>query len=94
MPAILAAFASFLLSAAVVKFVTITAIFGVLAVLVPVLVGYLGEWINTQALNSSFASFTPAVWWFVDLFQLGFGLPLLISAACTRFLIRRLPVIG
>jgi hypothetical protein len=31
---------------------------------------------------------------FLDFFALGYGVPLMISAYVTRFLIRRLPVIG
>jgi hypothetical protein len=34
------------------------------------------------------------VWWVLDLFNLSYGVPLLISAYVARFLIRRLPVIG
>jgi hypothetical protein len=35
-----------------------------------------------------------AAWYFLDLFAFSTGLPIIISAFLTRFLIRRLPVIG
>ncbi len=94
MPALFLPLIQWLTSGLVVKFFITSAIFAVLALLFPVLLTYLGDWINTAALNTAFSQFTPAIWYFVDLFQFGYGLPLLISAAVTRFLIRRLPFIG
>jgi hypothetical protein len=34
------------------------------------------------------------VWYFLDLFNVTAGIPLLLSAWVTRFIIRRMPVIG
>ena len=45
-------------------------------------------------LTSTFTGLDPGVWFFLDFFALGYGVPLMISAYITRFLIRRLPVIG
>ncbi len=34
------------------------------------------------------------VWYFLDLFNVSAGIPILLSAWVTRFIIRRIPVIG
>ncbi len=47
-----------------------------------------------QALNSAFAGIPNEMWFFMNLFQMSYGIPLLISAYVTRFIIRRLPIIG
>jgi len=79
---------------AVVKFLIVSALFVLIAFLVPYAVGYLGGFTDTSALTSAFTSLPPGVWYFIDLFRLDFGIPLAISAFVARFLIRRLPVIG
>lgn len=78
----------------VVKFVILTAIFGVVAFLVPYAVNSLGSFLNTSVLTSAFSAITPGMWYFLDAMQMAFGLPLVISAYIARFTIRRLPVIG
>lgn len=91
---LLAPLVGFLLRELVVKFVVFAAVFGLVAVLIPVIVGYLGPWLGTGALNTAFSGLSPSVWFFLDFLNLGFGLPVLISAGITRFIIRRLPVVG
>jgi hypothetical protein len=49
---------------------------------------------NASTLNSAFAGISSGVWYFLDLFAFSQGLPLLMSAVITRFIIRRLPIIG
>lgn len=85
---------SWLLREVIVKFVVFTGVFLLVAFLVPKAVEFLGPWISTGGLSSAFSGLSPGVWFFLDFFQLGFGVPLLISARVTRFLIRRLPLIG
>lgn len=85
---------SFLLRDVVVKFVVFSAIFGLVGFLIPKAIQYLGPWLGTASLTNAFAGLPAGVWFFLDFFQLGFGVPLLISAYVARFLIRRLPVIG
>lgn len=94
---ILALFApviAFLMREIVAKFVVFAAVFGLVAVLAPVAIGYLGPYLTGGSLSSAFSGLSGSVWFFLDFFNLGFGIPLLISAAVTRFIIRRLPVIG
>lgn len=94
LPVLFAPVLTFLLRDVVVKFVVFTAIFAVVAFLVPIAVGFLSPYIGTSALTSAFGALGPGVWYFLDFFNLSYGLPLLISAFVARFLIRRLPVIG
>ena len=94
MLALLAPFASWLLRAVVVKFVVLSGIVGAVVFLVPLAVGWLAPFLGVDSLNSAFAGLAPGAWYFLDLMRLDVGLPLVISAAVARFVIRRLPVIG
>lgn len=78
----------------VVKFVVMAALFAVVGFLVPYVVGFMASFLNVDSLSSAFSSLPSGVWYFLDYFQVSFGLPLLISAWVSRFLIRRMPVIG
>lgn len=45
-------------------------------------------------LSSSFSGWTSSMWYFFDLFNLGVGLPAILSAFVLRFAIRRIPFFG
>jgi hypothetical protein len=94
MQALLWPIVTWILREVIIKFVVFVSIFALVAFLVPFAVQYLGDHIAPGALNGAFSVVGPGVWYFLDFFQLGYGLPLLISAGVSRFLIRRLPVIG
>lgn len=85
---------SWIFRTVVVKFVALAAIFAVMTVLIPYGISLIGPHLGVTSLSNAFGGIDPGVWWFLDAFRLDYGLPLLISAAVTRFLIRRLPVIG
>lgn len=85
---------SFLLREVVIKFVILAAIFGALTVLGPLVTSYLAEGVSGTSLTNAFASLPSGLWYFMDWFRVGFGLPLVIAAFGTRFLIRRVPLIG
>lgn len=78
----------------VIKFLVFAALFALIAFLVPKAISFLGNFINPSGLSAAFGAVSPGVWFFLDFFQLGYGVPLLISAWVSRFLIRRLPIIG
>ena len=78
----------------IAKFFVFTAVFGIVAILIPKIVQAVIPYVSDVAFTSAFSAISPGVWFFLDFFNLGFGLPLLISAWITRFLIRRLPVVG
>lgn len=91
---LLAPVIGFLVREVIVKFIVFTAVFALVAYLVPKAVGYLSPFLGLGSLTSAFSGLGPGVWFFLDFFNLAFGVPLLISAFVARFLIRRLPVIG
>ena len=93
-PVLLAPVLAWLVRDVLVKFFVFTALFALLAFLVPKAVGYLGSFVNPGGLTSAFGGVGAGVWFWLDFFQLGFGIPLVVSAWVSRFLIRRLPVIG
>jgi hypothetical protein len=81
----------FIFRSLLVKFVAFFALFFIttefVAVLVPMLPG-------ASKISSAFAAQAPGVWYFLDLFKIGFGVSAVLSAYVTRFVIRRIPVIG
>ena len=87
---------AFVLRSVVVKFVAFFALFFIVKELVNVLVGsglYPGA---TQAsnLSSALSGIPESVWYWLDLFSVSTGLSTVVSAYATRFIIRRIPVIG
>ena len=74
-----------------VKFVVFSALYMIVAELVAVI----ASWLPTgSGLTNAFAGITASMWYFLDLFAFSAGVPLIISAYVTRFIIRRVPVIG
>ena len=49
---------------------------------------------SSSALASAFASIPPGMWWMMDMMQFNTGVPMVVSAYLTRFIIRRIPIIG
>ncbi|CUA99492.1 DUF2523 family protein [Comamonas thiooxydans] len=49
---------------------------------------------NASSLNGTLSSITASTWFFLDAFHLPMGISALVSAYATRFIIRRMPVIG
>lgn len=86
--------ASWIVREIVVKFLVIAAIYSVLVLLVPMVVGFITPYISTAGLNSAFAAVPDGVYFFFYYMRLDVGLPLEISACVAVFLIRRLPVVG
>jgi len=81
----------FVLRSVLVKFVVFFALFFIttsfITLLVPLLPG-------ATALRDAFAGLAPGVWYFLDIFKIGFGISACLTAYVTRFIIRRIPVIG
>lgn len=94
MLAILAPVVSWIFRTIVVKFVILTAVFAVMAIVIPKAIELIAPFLGVTSLNAAFGGVDSGVWYFLDFFALDYGLPLLISAVVTRFLIRRLPLIG
>ena len=85
---------SFILRGVVVKFVMLTAVFGLMAFVIPKAIQIVSPALGVTGLSNSFSGLPSGVWWVLDAFSLGYGIPLILSAFIARFLIRRLPVIG
>ena len=84
---------TFLFRAVSVKFLYFTAIFGIVAVLIPVLIGYISPYLTGSPVVA--INLLPAgIIYFIDVFEIDVGITMLMSAHVTRFMIRRLPVIG
>ena len=91
---LLAPLISFLFRGIAVKFLILTALFILMEFLLPFLLGLLSPAISTSSLSSAFSGLDGGVSYWLSFFAIDAGLPLIISAAITRFLIRRLPFIG
>ncbi|CAN0639941.1 DUF2523 family protein [Burkholderia cepacia] len=53
-----------------------------------------GVFPTAASLSGAFGSIGADAWYFLDLFGFSSGAPLIVTAYVTRFVIRRLPVIG
>lgn len=58
-----------------------------MVVLLPLLPG-------AARLTEAFSQQAPGVWYFLDLFKVALGVSLVLSALVTRFIIRRVPILG
>jgi Protein of unknown function (DUF2523) len=81
----------FLLRSVVVKMVVYFALYFITTEFIAIIATLLPTASN---LNSAFAGIPAGVWYFLDLFAFSQGLPIVLSAVVTRFIIRRLPIIG
>lgn len=82
----------FLLRSIVVKFVLLFGLFYVVQEFIPVLLSIVN--VSPLPLVNLFAQLPDSVWYFLNFFQVPSGISLMVSAIITRFIIRRIPVIG
>jgi len=82
---------AFILRSVLVKFVVFFALFFITTEFISVIAGMLP---TGAALSGSLGGIPSAVWYFLDLFNVTVGIPILLSAWVTRFVIRRIPIIG
>ncbi|MDO6387644.1 DUF2523 family protein [Uliginosibacterium paludis] len=47
-----------------------------------------------SSLRSAFGGLPGSMWWLMNIMQFNVGVPMVLSAYATRFIIRRIPVIG
>ncbi|CDG21375.1 putative phage-related membrane protein [Xenorhabdus poinarii G6] len=81
----------FVLRTVVIKFVVFGALYFIVKELFSAVVDLLPQSSNIQSL---FDLLPDAAWYFINLFQGAFGVSLVVTAWFTRFIIRRIPVIG
>lgn len=83
----------FLIRSVLVKFTFFFALFFITTGFVSVLLNS-GLLPSGASLTQALTSVSPATGYFFDLFALNTGVSMVVSAHVTRFIIRRLPVIG
>lgn len=91
MPAFLMSVITWFVRSVLVKFLIMFALFFVMSEFIPVLVKLLPSSTN---LTDLFGLLPDSVWYFLNYFKIPMGLTMVISALLTRFLIRRIPLIG
>lgn len=82
---------AFIFRSVLVKFVLYFGLFFVTTEFIAILTTILP---TGSALSSSLAGIPSSVWYFLDLFNVTAAIPALLTAWVTRFIVRRLPVIG
>ena len=82
---------AWLAKSALVKFAFYFALFFVATEFVQLIVPLLP---GASGLQSAFAQQSEGVWYFLSMFKVGYGVTACIGAWVTRFIIRRIPVIG
>jgi hypothetical protein len=82
---------SWIVRSILVKFVVFFALYFITTEFVAVITGLLP---TSSALNGALSGIAANTAYFLDVFALQSGLSLAVSAYATRFLIRRIPVIG
>ena len=85
---------SWLIREVIVKFIVMAGVMAVIVELLPIALGLTDSFTSTGYLSSLFSGLPAGVWWFLDVFRLDVGVPLVISAQVARFLIRRIPFVG
>lgn len=82
---------AWVLRGVVIKFIAFTAIYFIVKEFFSVVVKLLPSSTN---LSDILNLMPDSVWYFLNLFQFPLGFPLVLSAIVTRFIIRRIPLIG
>jgi hypothetical protein len=86
----------FVLRAATIKFILFTVLYLAIREIIPILqnAGMLPGAEQAGSLNNALLGIPSGVWYFLDLMNFPTGLRLVVSAYVTRFIIRRIPLIG
>ncbi|HFR4133478.1 TPA: DUF2523 family protein [Raoultella ornithinolytica] len=83
---------SFIFRGIVPKFFLFFALYYITTEFVPAVIElFLPQSLDISAL---FSGLPDSIWYFLELMQFSVGVPMVFSAMVTRFIIRRLPVIG
>lgn len=87
---------TWLVRSVLVKFVIFFALFFVVGEFVSVLLEYLlpSDAASASNLTAAFSAQNAGVWYFLDMFEISFGVSAVMAAYVTRFILRRVPLIG
>lgn len=78
----------------VIKASVIAGLYWLMVYLMPVVWDYASGFVGAGSLTNLFNAVPDGVYWFLYALKFDVGIPLVISAYISRFLIRRLPVVG
>jgi hypothetical protein len=84
---------AFVFRSIVVKFLIMFALFFVVSAFVPVLQNA-GLLPSATALSTAFGSLPSSVWYYLHVFAVDTGAPMVIAAWASRFVIRRIPFLN
>lgn len=84
-------FGGFLLRSVVAKLFLFFGLYFVTTEFIPVILNLLP---GTSSLSAALSGLSVDTWYVLDLFRVDVGLPAILSAMATRFIIRRIPLIG
>ena len=84
----------FLFKGTVVKFFVFFGLFYITTEFIPVVIDLFIPSEFNMNLQSLLNQLPNDIWYFLELFKIPFGLSLYVSAMLSRFIIRRIPVIG
>lgn len=82
---------AWLVRSVLVKFAVFFALYFITTEFISVITSILP---NGSAVTGAMASVTNSTWYFLDVFMVQTGISMVVSAYATRFIIRRIPVIG
>lgn len=82
---------AWLVRSVLVKFAVFFALYFITTEFIAVITSILP---SGSAVNGAMASVTNSTWYFLDVFMVQTGIAMVVSAYTTRFIIRRIPVIG
>ena len=91
---LLSSLLGFLFKGIVVKFFVFFGLFYITTEFIPVFIDLFIPSEFNMNLQSLLNQLPNDIWYFLELFKIPFGLSLYVSAMLSRFIIRRIPVIG
>lgn len=88
--------ASFMFRKVLFTLIIATCLFWVVSSFVPILVAQLFPSGSGAAggISGAFSGIPANIWYFLDMSAVSVGFPLLLTAYVTRFIVRRIPIIG
>jgi len=86
--------AAWLVREVIIKAAVFAALYALLVLFMPLVWNYASSFVGTSSLTGLFNAVPDGVYWGLYAMGCDVGMPLVISAYVSRFLIRRLPVVG
>lgn len=91
---LLGTFGKWLISEVVLKVVVMAVLFLLMHSLMPYVWNLVFSMVSPDLLKDSFNGIPATVWWFLGMVDVQYGVAMMVSAYMTRFIIRRMPVVG